>query len=156
MPSRMTSYHLRKLESVGLVADTGEGEGKRRLWRAATRSHRWEASDFSGDEDAETAMNWLVRDYVRHLAERFERWLDVEEAWPLAWRDALGLHDDVLTVTPAQLVAFNAELGALMARYRDAGRGDPTARRIASGHLHQPVDLDQVPDTGAVADQDRT
>ena len=27
--SGATSYHLRKLESVGLVADTGEGEGKR-------------------------------------------------------------------------------------------------------------------------------
>src|SRR5674536_30776 len=39
--SGATSYHLRKLESVGLVADTGEGEGKRRLWRAATDFHQW-------------------------------------------------------------------------------------------------------------------
>ncbi|WP_197429671.1 ArsR/SmtB family transcription factor, partial [Auraticoccus cholistanensis] len=31
-----TSYHLRKLESVGLVVDTEEGEGRRRLWRAST------------------------------------------------------------------------------------------------------------------------
>ena len=30
-----TSYHLRKLEAVGLVEDTDEGEGKRRVWRAA-------------------------------------------------------------------------------------------------------------------------
>ena len=29
-----TSYHLRKLESVGLVTDTGTGEGKRRVWEA--------------------------------------------------------------------------------------------------------------------------
>ena len=36
-----TSYHLRKLESVGLVTDTGEGEGKRRLWRASTQYHSW-------------------------------------------------------------------------------------------------------------------
>src|ERR687890_453324 len=48
-----TSYHLRKLEAVGLVTDTGEGEGKRRLWRAATESHQWDNSDFVGDEDAE-------------------------------------------------------------------------------------------------------
>src|ERR671917_2926062 len=33
-----TSYHLRKLESVGLVTDTGEGEGKRRLWRGPAAS----------------------------------------------------------------------------------------------------------------------
>ncbi|RYE79717.1 MAG: ArsR family transcriptional regulator, partial [Myxococcales bacterium] len=37
--SGATSYHLRKLESVGLVEDTGDGEGKRRLWRASTRFH---------------------------------------------------------------------------------------------------------------------
>ena len=46
------------------MADTGEGEGKRRLWRAATESHQFEPSDFAGDEDAETALNWLVRDYT--------------------------------------------------------------------------------------------
>ena len=76
--SGATSYHLRRLESVGLVTDTGDGEGKRRLWRASTESHQFEPSDFAGDEDAETALNWLVRDYARHFAEQFERWLDVE------------------------------------------------------------------------------
>src|SRR5690348_18153673 len=51
--SGATSYHLRRLEYVGLVADTGEGQGKRRLWKAATDSHQFEPSDFVGDEDAE-------------------------------------------------------------------------------------------------------
>src|SRR5687768_5127742 len=91
--SGATSYHLRRLESVGLVTDTGEGEGKRRLWRASTESHQWDNSDFVGDEDAETALGWLQRDYARHLGERYERWLDVEETWPAAWRDALGMND---------------------------------------------------------------
>ena len=79
--SGATSYHLRKLESVGLVADTGEGEGKRRLWRAATDFHSYYPSDFVGDEDSETALNWLARDYVRHFSEQAERWVDVS---PLA------------------------------------------------------------------------
>ena len=52
-----TSYHLRKLESVGLVADTGEGEGKRRLWRAATDAHEWTASDFAGELLYSTGSN---------------------------------------------------------------------------------------------------
>src|SRR5580765_8504157 len=65
--SGATSYHLRKLEAVGLVSDTGDGEGKRRLWQAATDFHTWDASDFDGDEDSETALNWLVRDYSRHF-----------------------------------------------------------------------------------------
>ena len=71
-----TSYHLRKLESVGLVTDTGEGEGKRRLWRASTDSHSWTNSAFRDDEDTSTALNWLQRDYVRQFAEKAERWLD--------------------------------------------------------------------------------
>ena len=57
-------------------SDTGEGEGKRRLWRAATDFHSYYPSDFAGDEDSETALNWLARDYVRHFAEQAERWLD--------------------------------------------------------------------------------
>src|SRR5918997_1899165 len=53
-----TSYHPRKLESVGLVEDTGEGEGKRRQWRAASEYHSWQPSDFAGDDDAETSLGW--------------------------------------------------------------------------------------------------
>src|SRR5512138_1473207 len=53
--SGATSYHLRKLAEVGLVEDTGEGEGKRRVWRASSNYTQWHVSDFAGDEDSETA-----------------------------------------------------------------------------------------------------
>ena len=69
-----TSYHLRKLESVGLVEDTDEGEGKRRVWRPPAESHSWQPSDFEGDDDAETSLGWLTRDYVRTAAEQMQRW----------------------------------------------------------------------------------
>ncbi|WP_340539632.1 helix-turn-helix domain-containing protein [Nocardioides sp. GXZ039] len=147
--SGATSYHLRKLESVGLVADTGKGEGKRRLWAAATDTHQWVASDFSGDEDSETALNWLVRDYLRHLAERFGRWLDVEAAWPSAWRDAVGMNDDFVVVTAAQLQQLTDEIGEVVARYRRAGEGDPEARRIAVYSVTFPIDLDEDPEDRA-------
>ena len=65
-----TSYHLRALEGVGLVTDTGEGVGKRRLWRASSDFHTWTDSDFAGDEDAQTALGWLQRDYIRQFAAR--------------------------------------------------------------------------------------
>ena len=45
-----TSYHLRKLESVGLVTDTGEGEGRRRVWRGSTRSPAVYSPEDRGDE----------------------------------------------------------------------------------------------------------
>ncbi len=143
--SGATSYHLRKLESVGLVADTGEGEGKRRLWRAATESHQLQASDFVGDEDSETALNWLVRDYVRHFSEQFERWLDVEAAWPAAWRDAVGMSDSFVVTTPEQTEAMRAEIDEVIARYRRVGQGNPNARRLAVYHVLYPLDLDRTP-----------
>ena len=143
--SGATSYHLRKLESVGLVADTGEGEGKRRLWKAATESHQWEPSDFVGDEDAETALNWLVRDYARHFAEQFERWLDVEGSWPVEWRDAAGMNDSFVVTTAEQTQAMKAEIDEVVARYRRVGQGNPNARRLAVYSVIYPLDLDRAP-----------
>jgi DNA-binding transcriptional ArsR family regulator len=143
--SGATSYHLRKLESVGLVTDTGEGEGKRRLWRASTDSHQFEPSDFAGDEDAETALNWLVRDYTRHFAEQFERWLDVEATWPPEWRDAAGMNDSFIVATPEQVEELKAEVDELLARYRRVGQGNPRARRLAVYSVLYPLDLDKAP-----------
>lgn len=146
--SGATSYHLRRLEAVGLVTDTGEGAGKRRLWRAATESHQWEPSDFVDDEDAETALGWLQRDYSRHLAERYERWLDVEHAWPVEWRDAMGMDDSWVLATPEQATAMRAELNEVVARYRRVGQGNPAARRVSVYAVMYPVDLDRAPRGG--------
>ncbi len=147
--SGATSYHLRRLESVGLVTDTGDGEGKRRLWRASTDSHQYEPSDFVGDEDSETALAWLQRDYSRHLGERFERWLDVEGTWPTPWRDACGIADSFVIATPEQLQAMQDELWAVLDRYRRVGQGNPDARRVAVYLVGFPLDLDRVPRGGA-------
>lgn len=138
-----TSYHLRRLESVGLVTDTGEGEGRRRLWKAATRFHSWYMSDFAEDEDAEVALSWLVRNYLRQLTQRHEHWLDVESSWPLAWRDAAGLSDDSVLVTAAQLAQLRDEVGDVVARYREAGKGFPDAERVSANLVLHPIDLDR-------------
>lgn len=137
-----TSYHLRKLESVGLVLDTGEGEGKRRLWRAASRSHSWRKSDFDHDEDAQTSMEWLNRDYVRLAADRMYAWLDAQHGWSSEWRDALGYGDDGVLVTPAQATEMHDEIYAVLARYRNAGADDPDARRILVTVMSSPMDPD--------------
>lgn len=140
-----TSYHLRKLAEVGLVEDTGEGEGKRRLWQAASSYHQWSASDFAGDDDAETALNWLERDYLRHLSDKSNRWLDVEGAWPLEWRDALGISDDHVVATAEQVRAMQEEIGAVIKRYQRVGQGNPTARRVSVWTVKYPIDLGTPP-----------
>ena len=143
--SGATSYHLRKLESVGLVVDTESGKGKERLWRASSEQHSWMASDFADDEDAATALNWLERDYVRHFATRAEQWLDVSATWPGDWADHLGLNDNVALVTQEQLVTMRAELEAVLQKYRRVGQGNPRAKRVAVYTYAYPVDLDKAP-----------
>jgi len=143
--SGATSYHLRKLESVGLVVDTEGGKGKERLWRASSEQHSWMTSDFADDEDAATALNWLERDYVRHFASQAERWLDIAPTWPSDWADHLGLNDNVALVTQEQLVALRAEIEEVLQRYRRVGQGNPQAKRVAVYTYAYPVDLDKAP-----------
>ncbi len=143
--SGATSYHLRRLAAAGLVRDTGEGTGRQRLWAAASDYTQWTPSDFAGDEDAETALNWLTRDYLRHFHTRFERWLDVEAQWPARWRDTLGMNDHLILATAEQTAAMMAELDAVVQRYRRVGQGNPQARRVAIYLTSYPVDLDRPP-----------
>ncbi|WP_285101833.1 helix-turn-helix domain-containing protein [Promicromonospora sp. MEB111] len=146
-----TSYHLRKLESVGLVADTGDGAGKQRLWRASTSSHSWAPSELSVDEDAATALSWLQRDYLRLFSTEFGHWLDVAEAWPSEWQDAAGQGDAWLDLNAEQLTALRADVDLLLERYREAG-GGPGARRVTIWQAAFPLEADDIPGAdGAVA-----
>lgn len=134
-----TSYHLRKLETVGLVVDTDTGEGKRRVWEAATRGHSWESSDFDGDPEAEESISWLTRHYVAQTAERTEQWLEHERGWPREWRDALGFADDGVLVTAEQARTLFVELQELLHRHREVGAGQPGARRVLVALTALPV-----------------
>lgn len=137
-----TSYHLRALEEVGLVADTGDGAGRRRIWRASTDFHSWTNSDFAADADARAALGWLRRDYVRQFATRAEGWLDAEAAWPEEWVDQFGLGDAIVTVTVDQLAALQEEIDVVIRKHLRAGEGDPAARRVHLVIQSMPVDLD--------------
>ncbi|WP_166845032.1 helix-turn-helix domain-containing protein [Isoptericola sp. BMS4] len=141
-----TSYHLRRLEGVGLVEDTGEGRGKERIWRASTEAHSWENTAFDDDEDARTAVDWLVRDYHRQFDDHYSRWLDAADAWPDAWRDVSGMSDTWVEVTPEQAEAMDAEIAAVLRRYASAGRGDTAARRVQVWRFAFPLDPSDVPD----------
>lgn len=143
--SGATSYHLRRLETVGLVADTGTGKGKERVWQAAVEQHSWTPSELVDDEDATTALNWLERDYIRHFASKAEHWLDVQQDWPVEWVDQLGINDNVALVTLDQLRAMRGEIEEVLQKYRRVGQGNPQAKRIAVYTYAYPVDLDQSP-----------
>lgn len=143
--SGATSYHLRQLASVGLIEDDGSGTGRRRVWRASTDLHSWYPSEFAGNDDASTALDWLTRDYLRHFTEQIERWFDVADSWPGAWQDSCGSSDDMVLVTAASLSAMRAEFDEIIAKYRRVGQGNPTAKRVAVYTYCYPLDMTRIP-----------
>lgn len=144
-----TSYHLRRLEAVGLVEDTGEGVGKRRLWAAASRSHSYVGSDFADDPDAGAAFGWLRRHYVQQMGERLTAFMDAEHDWPGRWRDIGGLGDDKVLVTPDQAEQLWDEIAAVITRYHRAGEGDPSATDLLVWTAMAPVDPADPPEQPA-------
>jgi DNA-binding transcriptional ArsR family regulator len=140
-----TSYHLRKLAEVGLVSDTGDGQGKERIWQATTDSHGWDNSDFADDEDARSALGWLVREYHRGFDQGYSHWLDVADSWPAAWQSVSGMHDSWVTLTPPQARAMLEELDAVIQKYRRAPSDDPQARRQQVYVVAFPLDADDPP-----------
>ena len=112
-----TSYHLRKLASVGLVEETGDGRGKERPWRAASEMHGWTEREVADDPGGRAASDWLRRHYLRGFIDRYETWLDGQGDWPLEWQDAAGASDWAIHVSPARLAAFNDEVSALVRQF---------------------------------------
>jgi DNA-binding transcriptional ArsR family regulator len=131
-----TSYHLRKLASVGLVAETEGGRGRERWWRAATEMHGWTERDVAGDPGAQAATDWLRRHYLHSFVERYQGWLDVQGSWPLDWQDAAGSSDFGLRLSPARLAAFNADVQALFERFREMPPEDPAVEETVQIYVY--------------------
>ena len=137
-----TSYHLRRLASVGLVEETGAGRGKERPWQAASEMHEFTERDVADDPDGQAATDWLRRHYLRAFVDRYAAWLDAQADWPLDWQDAAGASDYAIHVSPVRLASFNDEFSALVERYRrPAGDAD---EQVVQVHLHAfPLPVEQ-------------
>ena len=125
-----TSYHLRKLEAVGIVEETGEGRGKERWWRASTDMHSFTQRDVAYDADGQAAAGWLRRYYLRSFLDRYSAWLDEHGSWSLEWQEVADASDYLLRVSPQRLAELETELSALLERYRDPDPDDPDARPV--------------------------
>ncbi|HET9202037.1 MAG TPA: helix-turn-helix domain-containing protein [Acidimicrobiia bacterium] len=125
-----TSYHLRKLASVRLVEETGEGKGRERWWRASHEMHSWFASDLEDDPDGIAAADWLHGESLRRFQMFAEEWFASEWDWPTGWRDAGGSSDYILELSAAQLSKLGKELFDVIERYRAMDPGPDPARVV--------------------------
>jgi len=127
-----TSYHLRQLAEVGLVAeDPDRGSGRRRWWHAVHDISSWRQSDYEGDPDARAAVEWMQSAQLRLLVEWGERWMARQHAYSSEWRDAAGISDAALTLSPQRVRALTRELWQVIMRYRDEPPSDePDAQQV--------------------------
>lgn len=122
-----TSYHLRKLADVGLVAEVPDrGTTRERWWQAAHEVTSWSDTDFEEDPDDRAAADWLLGHHTRTKTRWVEDWLESRAEWSREWRRAASLGDMRLRLTPSQATALEAELYEVIQRHHDAGpeRGD--------------------------------
>jgi DNA-binding transcriptional ArsR family regulator len=127
-----TSYHLRQLADVGLVAedDSVETRGRERWWRAEHATSSWNRDAFTGDPDAMAAAEWLDNEWLRFLSERVGAWHAVRASEPAEWRSAASFGDRLLELDAAQLTALNAEIDAVITRWSEQVEPGPGARQV--------------------------
>lgn len=127
-----TSYHLRQLAQYGFVIEeAGRGAGRERWWRAAHHRTVFDTQSVAGEADAETDV--YLRSVASVYAERVDRWLSERPSLPAEWSGASTLSDWSLRLTPAEAKQLLDQLGALVARQRQAEAGDGApdgARRV--------------------------
>ncbi|MER5888952.1 helix-turn-helix domain-containing protein [Streptomyces sp. NPDC001941] len=111
------SWHLRHLAEHGFIEEeTGRGTKRERWWRRTAERHELRISDFRDDPDAHGALSVYLSELVRQLFSRVMTY--VGEDWDATWRAAGTIADwRDLRLTPAQLMALNEELTAVVARY---------------------------------------
>ncbi|MFI6762150.1 winged helix-turn-helix domain-containing protein [Micromonospora sp. NPDC050417] len=127
-----TSYHLRQLAEVGLVAEDPErGTGRQRWWRAVHEVSQWQSTDFDGDPDASAASDWIQREQLRLFSEQAERWIGAQHDYPAAWRGAAAFNDAVVTLPPDRLRQLTEEIWQVVKRYRrESVPADPGAEQV--------------------------
>ena len=125
-----TSYHLRQLAEVGLVADdAGTGHGRERWWRSAHDVTSWDRDNFTGDPDAQAASDWLTSNFASHIAMRVEDWNNGLADEAPEWRAAAEFSDYILDLDASQLTEAIRELDAVIEKWRAVAPG-PDSRRV--------------------------
>ncbi|MFD0688021.1 winged helix-turn-helix domain-containing protein [Actinomadura fibrosa] len=121
------SWHLRQLAKHGFVEETGEGRGRRRPWRPASRSLRWGGSTESGG--AAAASDELSAVVMEEEFEGLRAWNTWRRTDPPEWQDVADFSQALAWLTVEELAEVQAEFVAIMTRYRDRER-PPGARPI--------------------------
>jgi DNA-binding transcriptional ArsR family regulator len=125
-----TSWHLRQLAEHGFIEDDPDRGTKRdRWWRAKTRYTQLAVSDFAADPAMLDTLGVYLQSVLEQQFRRAADFVQNGDRWLPDWQDATALSDWSLRLDPAGLSALNAEVEAVIERYRTAEPA-PGAERV--------------------------
>ncbi len=119
------SYHLGMLAKYGFVEQAEGGRGRERPWRRSSR-HLSVSSD-GLEPEAAMAAEAVSEAFLDHELGRMREFLRRRDREPEPWQHATIIRGRTPYLTPDELVAVQAEVEALLARYDDR-LDDPAAR----------------------------
>jgi DNA-binding transcriptional ArsR family regulator len=132
----LASHHLRQLAKYGFVEPAAAGDNRERPWQRTSTGFSWEAAvqDPDGAAAADVLEQLLAERAVAHLVEWQQRRGDADPRW----RDNTGLGQNLVYLTPDEMVELRAAVDALITPLvRRRPIGDPAARPADA----VPVDL---------------
>jgi len=128
------SYHLRALAKYGFVEEVPAAglDRRHRPWRA-----RVIAMSVGQEPDRPEALRVAGRAVLETLQARIDEmraeYLDRESEYPGDWQQAVGSGQDVLHVTPAELIEIREEVARILGGYR---RLRPQDRPAGARRVH--------------------
>ncbi|MEO8330394.1 MAG: helix-turn-helix domain-containing protein [Candidatus Nanopelagicales bacterium] len=130
-PSTM-SYHLRALESFGMVERAGgSSDGRERRWRGVARRLKLDVNSAST-----TMVEFTIVDEIlSRLRERWSEW--AASSKPSEWEDATTLSRTRLRLTADQAVELQEKLNQVVEEFRAVGgSGDGAAGSAEVGVVY--------------------
>ncbi|MEZ0065631.1 DNA-binding transcriptional ArsR family regulator [Streptacidiphilus sp. MAP12-20] len=111
------SWHLRNLAQHGYIEeDRGRGSKRERWWRRVETATVVNTAEHRGDPEARAALSVYLQETVQLQFRRVSDYLSQE--WPEDWRGTGNVSDFSLRLPPERLRELNAELMAVVERYR--------------------------------------
>jgi DNA-binding transcriptional ArsR family regulator len=116
-----TSWHLRRLAEHGFIEeDPDRGTKRDRWWRARTGTTSLSVRDFADRPELFGTIALYLLGVLEVQFGRAAAFLEASDRRDPAWLEAANFSDYGLRLDPAGMEALNAELGAVIERYRDA------------------------------------
>ena len=130
------SYHLRELGKRGFIEEAPElaRDRRERWWRVPQGTLSWASADF-GTPEGKAVADAAFAQTVRDQFERLEAYVTRKAEWAPEWQNAATATSTNLRLTSEELRGLSEELNAVMRKWAELGRRDPSVRPE-----EQPVD----------------